>query len=118
MGQSMAEKPLRVQDRNHQGTWEVPAEELEEEKVARRAPGQVAPDQVALEQAALDNQVEQGEEAPAAAVVVTTAAEVEETLRRTLQKTLTKARSASVTMMTMMTTPRMIQIRSKSRILQ
>ena len=113
MGQSMVERPPRVQNRNHQETWEVPAEELEKEKVARKAPEQVAP-----EQAALDNQADQGEEAPAAVVVAAMAAEVEETLLKTLQKTPTKAKSVGVMMTMEMMIPRTIRIRSSSRILQ
>ena len=107
----MAEKPPRVRNRNHREIREVPAEELEE--VARKA----------LEEEL--EQVDQGEEAPAAVeeapaavVVAATAAEVEETLLKTLQKTPTKAKSVGVMMTMKMTIPRTIRIRSSSRILQ
>ena len=88
----------------------MPAEELE--KVAGKALVEE------LGQVALEKQADQGEQAPAAAVVAAMAVEVEETLLETLQKTPTRARNVAVMMTMMMITLRTIQIRSRKRILQ
>ena len=116
MGQSMAEKPPRVQNRKHQEIREVPAKKLKE--VARKVLVKELElaDQGEENLAAVEETPAAVEEAPAAAVVAAMAAEVEEVLQETLlgalQKTPTKARNVAVMMMMMMMAPRTIQVRS------